>query len=247
MNATQVYRDSRPVRQLKESPRFHRIKELVERKSGKDFGAVELSLYMALHRALEGPPAHERLTKAERVRIADRIIAAATKLTAELDALSLFENDSASWPFEFQSELDWLALSSTLDYQESLVDHGSPLGDFLSDDEAEGFHVARYSVYHLLTYGMKDVMSTLANAAERWRDTGTQALAKPNHKNARRLIFLRFLTRSFVRIFGGPARELTLELASVYFDCSDLTEADLSNLAPVARRGKSKGSLSFTK
>lgn len=80
--------------------------------------------------------------------------------------------------------------------------------------------------------GLADTLETVEEGAD-WWESEEQYLAKPNHPNAERLYFIRRATEIFYVEFGQPMRELTLELTSVYFDCADLSEADLSRLAAV--------------
>jgi hypothetical protein len=58
-------------------------------------------------------------------------------------------------------------------------------------------------------------------------------VTKPDHPNAKRLYFIRSLTRSFVEAYGRPMRKETLALTSIFFDCEGLDEAAMSRLAPV--------------
>ena len=235
------YKDTVEIRKLKASPRFRHICSIIERKEPEGFSGVELRLSMAIHRALALPHQHALLTKVERQRMADRILASANELANLLDWVSADSGRGRDWPLAFQSQLDYFALESACRYQEMLEQANSPLAEILNNEETEGFHIARYAIYQMLYGSLPELLDTIIGAAEWWRESGEQALAKPNHKNAPRLYFIRSLTKSCMEIFGRPARELVLEIASVYFDCGDLSVADLSNLAPVRSKPKKSG------
>lgn len=229
---------STAIDKLKASPQYPRILEALNALPGRrDVNGAWLG--MALHRALAGPRPHEKFTKAERIKTADRISSLATELSQLLYRVHGDKEIHRDWPFEFQALIDRMALSAAIDFQESV---GSPdeseLAAALADEEGEAFHATRYGIYHTLMDCMPETLETLADAAQFWKESGSQPLAKPNHKNAARLYFIRALTAHFVRSFGKPSRELTLNITSVYFDCSDIDEAALSNLAPVTAEQK---------
>jgi hypothetical protein len=73
-----------------------------------------------------------------------------------------------------------------------------------------------------------------SSIAEEFRNY-PQYIAKPNHPNARRLYFIRTLTEFFFSCYGRPMRKETLTITSVFFECDDIVEADLSRLAPVSK------------
>lgn len=223
------------IRKLKASNVYPLIRDALAAIPGWN-DADDLSLSMAISRGLAGPRPHEMFTKAERIKTADKIASLAKELAGLLYRVHGDAELRRDWPFEFQALIDRMALLAAIDFRESV---GSPdeseLGEALADDEGEAFHATRYGIYHTLMDCMPETLEMLSEAAEYWKEAGSQPLAKPNHKNAARLYFIRVLTEHFVRSFGKPMRELTLNLTSVYFDCSDIDEAALSNLAPVTQ------------
>lgn len=226
------------IDRLNSSPSYPRICQMLHALPKWNADTHPFSLEMAIHRGLAGPRAHERLTKSERLKTAEKISSTAQELASLLRRIHGDQEIYRDWPPEFQGLLDGLALEAALDFQER-VGKGNDLADALADESCETFHATRFGIYHLLMEGMPEVLETLSDGAKWWGESGRTPLAKPNHKNAMRLYFLRTLTSAFVGMFGRPLRELTLEITSIYFDCSDLVEADLSNLAPVRRRRKS--------
>lgn len=191
----------------------------------------------AIHRGLAGPAIHERMTKSEREKVANRIGSLATELAGLLQTLHGDKEWGRVWPFEFQALINRLSLDSAVDFRERMGD-GNDMADLLADNEGEAFHIARCATEHLLMDGMPEIMETLAASADWWKEAGTQALPRPNSKNADRLYFIRTLTSAFMRVLATPMREVTLSITSLYFDCSTLDVAALSNLAPVRRPAK---------
>lgn len=86
------------------------------------------------------------------------------------------------------------------------------------------------AAYHLL--------GGLCGSLDKWADRQHE-VTKPDHKNAKRLYFIRAISHDFNANYGRPLRKETLALASVFFDCSDLDEAAISRLAPVRIRATS--------
>ena len=223
-----------PIERLKASPEYPQIRVVLESfPEWEDSG--ERVLEMTLSYALAGPRVHERFTKTERVKTAEKISALATELAQLLYRVHGNNELGRDWPFELQGAMDYMALSAALDFRESA---GGELAETLADDDGDAFHATRYGIYHVLMECMPETLESLADAAQYWKEAGSQPLAKPNHKNAARLYFIRAVTGHFVRMYGRPLRELTLSLTSVYFDCGDLDTAALSNLAPVTEKMK---------
>jgi len=162
----------------------------------------------------------ETMTSSERKRLAKDIVDSATKLS---DALKVFQHkDGMRWPF--QPVLDRLALEMQISEEKRLAEAGVPM----DEDTA---HRCRFAVYHLLMDNLDMLFDSLISGAE-WFAESETLLKKPNDKNADRLYFIRSLNKRFCVEFRAPCRAAVLELASEYFDCSDLDEAALSKLAP---------------
>lgn len=171
----------------------------------------------------------EKLTKQQRIGLAERIGAAAEQLSQDLQPLLPGGISAAAW--QFQSELDLLSLHLTNEYIDQR--HG---GTVDGEIDAETWrHCVRFGIYHVMLDCLPRVLDCIADTARWWAD-GETTLPRPNHRNARRLFFIRSVTRSFLHQFHAPMRAATFELASVYFDTADLQEADLSRLAPVDPR-----------
>lgn len=210
------------------------LQKLGELKENEFFGLGSI-----IPRALNGPLPHEKLTKSQRIKIADRITALAKELAAILYEVHGDKEQFREWPFAFQALIDGMALDATLDFRES---NGNPdesdVARALEDNDGDAFLSTRFGIYYALMYCLPETLETIADAAQMWKDEGSQPLSKPNHKNAKRLYFIRALTEYFFRNYDKPQRELTLRLTSIYFNCSDLDEAALSNLAPITERMK---------
>lgn len=224
---------------LKASPEYPKILAALQALPEWD-DAESLWLGTVLHRALSGPLPHERLTKTERTKIADRITALSMELAQLLYRVHGDKELGRDWPGELQAQVDYMALRAAVDYKESVgAPEESELGEALSDVHGTGFHIARYAIYHTLIDCMPEALETIAQGSQMWKEFASDPpLAKPNHKNADRLYFIRRMTSHFVRSYGRPLREVTLGLASIYFDCDDLEVAALSNLAPVNPKHK---------
>lgn len=214
------------IEKLVAAPDYRRILELAEkgvpRVAPNSSKVKESIVWRAAERGARGPMPSERMTRQKRTKLARTI----TKSSGELRS-ALEQAFAELVPYQFQSMLDALALSSTCAYAQRFPeDKQNEL------EENDTFHYARFAIYDLLMQGLPDLLETLESAAAQWGEE-EQYLAKPNHPNSKRLYFIRRATEIFCIEFGQPMRELTLALTSVYFDCSDLTEADLSRLAPV--------------
>lgn len=183
---------------------------------------AETVVWHAAIRGALGPDHSEKLTKKERLRLASSVRRSATELRESLEVVL-----AGGVPYQFQANLDGLALDATNSFAETFEEHKR--GEL---EEADHFNTSRFAIYHLLMDGLPELLETIVESAD-WWGAQEQYLAKPNHPNAERLYFIRRATETFYLYFGQPMRELTLELTSVYFDCSDLSEADLSRLAPV--------------
>lgn len=221
------------IEQLKASSQYPRITAALSGLPNpidiEDFWFLRSLIY-----ALAGPRVHERFTRAERAKVAEKISSLARQLAQLLHQVHGDNEVHRDWPYEFQAYLDRMALGAALDFQEMAGSPGeSELAAALADEDGEAFHAARFGIYHTLMECMPEVLEMLSDAAQFWKESGSQPLAKPHHKNAARLYFIRSMTSAFFGKFGRPMRALTLDLASVYFDCDDLDEAALSNLAPV--------------
>jgi hypothetical protein len=226
------------IEKLLASTEYSWIRASLQKLSGSTEDEL-LGLRTLIPRALQGPLPHEKLTKARRLKIGDRIIVLAKELAALLYEIHGDNEHFREWPSEFQAHIDGIALEATLDFRDLAgVAKESEIARALEDDNGAAFHSTRFGIYHALMDCLPEVLETIADAAKWWKEDGAQPLAKPNHKNAKRLYFIRALTAYFFRIYDRPQRELTLRLTSVYFDCGDLEEAALSNLAPITKRMK---------
>jgi len=214
------------IEKLVAAPNYNRILELADkgvlRKAANSSKDKETVVWNAAARGAWGPSPSEKMTRQERTKLSRAVAKSSGELRAALE-----EAFAEGVPYQFQSMLDAFALSSTCAYAQ-----GFPEDKRDELEENDTLHYARFAIYDLLMHGLPELLETLKSAAEQWAEE-EQYLAKPNHPNAARLYFIRRATEIFCIEFGQPMRELTLELTSVYFDCSDLTEADLSRLAPV--------------
>lgn len=213
------------LKKLFASPSYQRIMELASKgvfRRPTRSDTAETAVWHAALRGALGPSHSERLTKQERLRLANSLRRSATELRETLKIVL-----AGGVPFQFQANLDGLALDATNSFAETFEEQKR--GEL---EEGDHFNTSRFAIYHLLMDGLPELLETIVESAE-WWGSQEQYLAKPNHPNAERLYFIRRATETFYLYFGQPMRELTLELTSVYFDCSDLSEADLSRLAPV--------------
>lgn len=217
--------DPRTQERLRTSRDFQRIcAELVARHpdySGTFTGSMEAMLLHWVPVALD-PPLEEVLSASERKRIGDKIAKHAKGLSDALEAV-LQRNGSFAYPF--QPALSRFSVLAAVDDYETWK-------DFFADDPRPVIHRARFAIYYAVTQALGDLLANLEWAADEFGQQQAK-VSRPNNPNARRLYFLRFLTDRFMREVGAPCRRATLELASMFFDCSDLDEAAVSKLAPV--------------
>jgi len=216
------------VAQLLRSPGYRKALGLLEgkRRHGSYGLATSLELWVvrATTKALAQPDIAETMTATERRKFAANVKETTTRLW---DSIGPFlGEDGRNWPF--QPVFDRLALDVSIDDEERWRDNYTP------DEVEEMSHRSRFAIYHLLMNRLDWLLEAIDEAAE-WVATSETILKKPNDPNAKRLYFLRQITRAFVSEFGSPCRAAALELATVFFDCSDLNEAAISKLAPVVK------------
>lgn len=211
---------------LLKSPEYRRAVEILEGKQRRSSTRHQVPLEqwvvgLAL-RAIAAPDIAETMTASERRKFAVDVKDATTRLW---DSIGPFLGPNGrNWPF--QPVFDRLALEVAID------DESRWARDDLDVEEIS--HRTRFAIYHLLMRRLDWLFEAIDEAAEWVADTET-VLKKPNDPNAKRLYFLRQVTKGLVGEFGSPCRAAALALASVYFDCSDLDEAAISKLAPVVK------------
>lgn len=204
-------------------PEFKRAMQLIEGKQRTDGDWLELDLLLPTFViwANKEPGVHERMTGSERKKLANRILSATNELRECLDP---FDHESLGLQWPFQPYLHGLALQMGAEDQDVFQEDGETRELFE--------HRACYSIYNFTMKHLEQLFDALDDGANHLVE-GQTVLKKPNDPNAKRLYFLRKLTYHMNREFGSPCRSATLCLASIYFDCTDLDEADLSKLAPV--------------
>lgn len=109
----------------------------------------------------------------------------------------------------------------------SASDHG------LSEETVA--EVWRHAGRSFMSESVPEFLRKISAAGHLWVNSSSVLLRKPMDRNAGRLYFLRSLTRDFAREFGSPMRRAVLSLASFYFACHDLSETDVSKLAPIPK------------
>lgn len=218
------------ITKLVESDQYKIVMEALGRRSRRKLLKMEpapmdldLWVFQAVEQCLADPELAETMTARERRERA----AAIERHCDELwKLISPFVGEHGfGWPF--QPNLDYLALELSIDYTKKGFD--------VSGDELEDIqHQARYAIYYALMQRMEDVLATIVQCGDHFAILNT-VIKKPNDPNARRLYFLRTITKKLAYEFGGPCRSVALSLAGVYFDCTDLDEASVSKLAPVEK------------
>jgi hypothetical protein len=218
------------VKRLWGSPQFSQVVGSLEGKrsfvgAGKPPSLGVGSLVTSIvQRGLAEPDVAETMTASERRRLAQTIINHTEGLR---EALRPFMDERRGFKWPFQPYFDRLALEVQISEEERLTDAGVPM-------DGEAAHRCRFAVYHLLMDKMDWLFDAIKEGAEHFSESET-ILKKPNDPNAKRLYFLRTVTKQFCMEFRSPCRAATLALASVYFDCTDLDEAAVSKLAPVVK------------
>lgn len=187
------------------------------------------------------------MTGGEKKRKANKIAKLAAELRKEVEFLS--EEDTA-WimmpnaPSSLQNEFDvftsYIAaecgqyfLGEIGDFESDHQKFVKSLSEKQQDDVGSIIDLTLWKSVRELPF----LLELLETGAKNWALEKTE-LYRPDDKNAKRLLFLRKVTRSFVRYFGRPMREETLALAGQFFDIEDIDAAALSRLAPVPKSKK---------
>ena len=170
------------------------------------------------------PPKDELMSRSERAAIAERVTNSADVLRECMKELT---QANGAHCFPFQPMLSRFAVLRAAEDYLRWKDNADQAADV-----AEIVHRTRFGIYFSVTAGLSELLFALEDAAQMFVDLEPTVL-RPGSQNARRLYFLRFMTRVLHRETGKPCRGIVLSLATMYFDCSDLDEAALSKLAPV--------------
>lgn len=180
-----------------------------------------------------------RMTKAERIKSAEKLSRLSDELAATLRDLKRMHSRGLL-PMAFRDH--FLRPVSDAVADEFLARRGVTFPESVhiddSSDSSEsetGYVVDQGDVADAVEHAylnMELALDEFGKAARLWRNQG-QAVAKPNDANAARLHFLRTITFFFMRQFGRPQREATIAVTQLFFDCSEIDEALLSRLAPV--------------
>lgn len=177
------------------------------------------------------PPIEEMMTRSERLAIASRIEKHANGLRESLAEL-MQENGAYCFPIQpILSRHSVLAAAN-----DAMRWKDSP--EYQDNELAMAIlHRTRFAIYDAIGGHLPLLLHTLVDAANHLAEMESK-LHRPANINARRLYFLRYMTNILHREIGKPCRNIVLELASMYFDCSDLDEAAISKLAPVPAEPK---------
>lgn len=187
---------------------------------------IDLWIFQAVIQCLDDPDLAETMTGGERRKIASDIRYHCEQLSRVLKPFK-YRNGRPGLGWPFQPIFDLLALDVSVEQIKDLDRDPSELEDIQN--------WRRYGIYGLLMDNMDDVLAAIVEGGE-WFAESQTLIKKPNDPNAKRLYFLRMLTRKLCDEFGSPCRAASLALTSVYFDCGDLSEASISKLAPVEKR-----------
>lgn len=213
---------------LKAHPSFHRLCDAVRAKNPRIDAESLLLWYVPI---ANDPPIEEMLSRSERVAVANRIAKHAEGLREALEELRQ-ENGSYCYPIQ-----PLLSCHSVLSAANDVMRWKD--GDAYQDNKlvAEILHRTRFAIYDAISEHLPLLFHTLVDAADHLADMDSK-LHRPANVNARRLYFIRYMTTILHRETGKPCRNIVLELASHYFDCSDLDEASISKLAPISGESK---------
>lgn len=89
---------------------------------------------------------------------------------------------------------------------------------------------ARVAAEFLVSDHLPMLLNAIAKDAANWANEAI--VLRPNKPTAGRTYFIRMLTEFFVVSYGVPLRTSTLVLTSVFFDCQNMTTAEIASVAP---------------
>lgn len=185
-----------------------------------------------VERARCGLSEADQLTKKQRRKLA-------SELATEVANFRILFNPwlkQAGSPSEIRRELLKVASELTDDFWKVESNLDGPAAD-------NGNDLDLYLSHH------RAIESVLLRLPEVIDKIGAQAIAiiaappvitRPNEQGAARKFFLMSTTDAFVILTGKPLRTLVLEMASVFYDCTALTAAEVGQLAPLSKRTKRK-------
>jgi hypothetical protein len=81
-----------------------------------------------------------------------------------------------------------------------------------------------------IPFHLDGLLEALEKDAIAWRES--VVVERPSKTTASRTYFIRYISKFFQKHYGTPLREATLALASVFFDCENLSVADIASIAP---------------
>lgn len=205
--------------------------ELRERKRSRNRSKVSC-LAVAISSPLDWFHGDMLLTGGEKKEIGRKLKRSATEFAVQWRALRACSKRGLV-PGEFSPNLFTLAKQVALDRKRMSDSNDERFKSVPPELEEEILVLGIFNAYKQAD----SLMEAVAKSVDEWLQAPVM-LAKPNDPNAHRLYFLRRVTASFIKDYGRPLRAETLALASVFFDCSDIEEADLSRLAPVPKSRK---------
>lgn len=178
-------------------------------------------LFAAVHRALDfqGSAA---MGSAERKRRAAKIARAIQTLNSELAEAQLSTANASAFV---------RSISTREAIEEAGFVGSMHLGTIGHGIDAPSFEIGAGVATELLaSLHLPELLNAIAKDAEEWADQAV--VLRPNKPTASRTYFIRVLTEFFVISYGEPLRATTLSVASVFFDCQNMTTAEIASVAP---------------
>jgi hypothetical protein len=83
----------------------------------------------------------------------------------------------------------------------------------------------------LISHHLPELLEAVALDAAKWASEAT--VQRPNKPTAARTFFIRHITQFFHQSHGEPLRSPTLAITELFFDCENMTPADIARIAPV--------------
>lgn len=177
-------------------------------------------IFCSIVRATEGATTEETFPVRERTKVAKRVARHCESLIKELSDVST--RCDGELPMDFN--LEAIDLSQIL--HKELLERS---GDYYTAKGEEYCNAIAFGIY-LGCNSHVDTLRLLMNATEQWAST-KPLIAHPNNEGAKRLYFLRYMTREFRYAYGTPLRDQVAALVRLIYHC-DMDAATVAKLAP---------------
>lgn len=185
-----------------------------------------LELTDEVQRALYGLAGYNRMTKSERTKVSANIVKRVSQLRALLMQLSgindVSGHSSGILPLAVLLPPEFPLAASQLSDERFEENRAHIPPEF--QDVAKGVMMGCY-------VDPLEALKAIERGAEEFGKS-RPVVPRPNLDSANRTYFIRTISNYFFAAYGTPLRAATLAVTSVFFDCGDLDESAVAQLAP---------------